>query len=168
MSEPGDRGDWVGDGLSKEQVKMAGKPPSRQIIRSSVPCKDCGREIDPGFKHDCPGPALPVLTLPGGTTRSERAPSFHLVPYAGTVRVTRRFELGAEVHGPNNWKKSIHESEAAAAGFCLEAYNHMMKHAIHMTSYDPNDDNIAAVGWAVFVLAYAEQHWGKPWTELHK
>lgn len=110
--------------------------------------------------------------LRGGTTRSEKAPPYHLVPAVGPRRIAHRFGLGADTHGENNWKKSIHDSEESAAAFCKEAYNHMIEHAMKMnrpfmdTEAGNLDDDLGAIGWAVCVLCYAEEVWGKPWGTL--
>lgn len=120
----------------------------------------------------------PKHKLEGGTTRSEKAPAFHLVPSAGPKRIARRFDLGAEVHGEGNWMKSIVASEKTAHAFCREAYNHMLAHAMNMLGFPrkhemgvdqaniKEDDDLGAIGWAVCVIAYAEEYWGKKWTDL--
>ena len=112
------------------------------------------------------------LELAGGSTRSQKAPPYHLVPAAGPRRIAFRFGLGADVHGEGNWMKSIHDSEYSAYKFCREAYNHMIEHANRMASRTPNevnfDDDLGAIGWAVCVLAYTEEYWRQPWTSLDR
>ncbi len=104
--------------------------------------------------------------LPGGATRSEKAPGYHLVPLDSLKRVAKRFDLGAEKHGANNWKKSI-PNRLHAHAFCLEAYNHMLEHQRKMIAgEDPDDDHLGAIGWCVAVLCYVEAFHGQKWTEL--
>jgi dATP/dGTP diphosphohydrolase len=98
--------------------------------------------------------------LPGGTTRTTRPAAFHLVPGAGLRRIAERFRLGAEVHGLNNWMAAL-ETEHTAREFAFDAYNHMVEHAFKMIDGDdPEDDHLGAIGWAVAVLATAEEKFG--------
>ena len=131
-------------------------------------CTQCGKHDPRGemLTTEKTGEANTKYKLEGGSTRSEKAPPYHLVPPVGPRRIAWRFGLGAEKHGEGNWKKSIHESEQAAAAFCKEAYNHMTEHAAMSASGDIIDDHLGAIGWGVCVLAYAEQFWGKPWREI--
>lgn len=119
----------------------------------------------PLHDHEPPTPS-PLHKLPGGATRSEQKPMYHLVPMAGPRRTALRFTMGAAVHGPSNWKRSL-QCEANAAAFCQEAYNHMMEHAYKMAQgLEPLDDHLGAIGWAQSVLCYAEELFGKRWIEL--
>lgn len=105
-------------------------------------------------------------TLPGGGTRSEKAPPYHLTPTAGYRRTALRFGLGAEKHGANNWLKSLTTEEDAAA-WCAECFNHMLEHIRKMhAGIDPEDDHLGAIGWAQTVLCFVEEVYGKPWTHL--
>lgn len=104
--------------------------------------------------------------LPGGGTRSEEAPPYHLVPHAGAKRTAKRFGLGAEKHGAWNWIESVQTEEDAAA-WANEAYNHMLEHAMKMAQEeDTEDDHLGAIGWAQSVLCYIEEKFGIPWTLL--
>jgi hypothetical protein len=103
---------------------------------------------------------------PGGATRSHRASAFHLIPRVGIQRIADRWGLGAVQHGEWNWYKSL-DTEAHAAAFCKDAFNHMQEHAFKMSNgEEPEDDHLGAIGWAVCVLAQAEEKFGKRWTEL--
>lgn len=110
---------------------------------------------------------LDHTTLPGGGTRSESAPRYHLVPRAGVRRTAQRFGLGEEKHGAFNWLQSC-QTEEDAKVWADEAYNHMMEHATKMAqeidTYE--DDHLGAIGWAQSVLCYIEERFGKPWTQL--
>lgn len=107
-----------------------------------------------------------LFSLPGGATRSEEAPSYHLIPVDGTKRVAQRWALGAKKHGAHNWKRSLDTKEHAAA-FCIEAYNHMQEHLSKLISRaDLSDDHLGAVGWGVGAIAEAERIYGRDfWTE---
>lgn len=106
------------------------------------------------------------VVLLGGSTRSEIAPAFDLIPPEGIRRIAQRFNKGALKHGENNWKLSL-QNETNARAFCFEAFNHMMEHSLKMVNgEDPEDDHLGAIGWAVTVLAYAEKKYGKSWRLL--
>jgi hypothetical protein len=106
------------------------------------------------------------VELPGGARRSHRAPSYHLLPKAGAVRIALRFELGALHYGDFNWLSSL-DTEENAREFARDAYNHMIGHALAMADgSEPDDDHLGAIGWAVYALAEVERKFGKPWTEL--
>jgi hypothetical protein len=108
----------------------------------------------------------PLHQIPGGATRSEKAPDYDIVPMDGFKRTAQRFGYGAKTHGRDNWKLSLDTREHAQA-FCREAYNHGMEHMLRMGSgYAPEDDHIGAIGFMVTVLAYAENKFGCRWTEL--
>lgn len=102
----------------------------------------------------------------GGGTRSEKAPAYHLNPGFAYRRVSVRFGLGAEIHGPENWKKSC-ETEELARKWCEEAFNHMQEHVHKMRAgLERADDHIGAIGWALEIFAYCENKFQKPWTQI--
>ena len=102
-----------------------------------------------------------VQTLPGGTTRSEKAPPFHLMPVEGLRRIALRFGLGAETHGEDNWQKAL-ETEEGRSAFVRSCYDHMQQHLLKLSAgEEPEDDHLAAVGWSVFVLAFLEARHGR-------
>jgi len=104
--------------------------------------------------------------LASGVTRSEQAPAYHLVPTSGLRRTAKRFGLGAEVHGAENWLKGL-RTEKDARVFCEEAFNHMQEHIQKMSAgHEPEDDHLGAIGWAQSVLAHAEELFEKPWREI--
>ena len=99
-------------------------------------------------------------TLPGGATRSERAPDHTLVPTEGLRCIVQRFELGREAHGSWQWLRSLDTRENAEA-FCHEAVNHIHEHLAQMlVDGTKKDDHLGAIGWGVCVLAYARKQFG--------
>lgn len=130
------------------------------------------RRIHPKLPKEPPPmpdiPEPPLHQLPGGATRSEKKPGYHMVPTEGLRRTALRFDLGAEKHGADNWKRStIIEHEAYS--FCVEAYNHMLDHIMMMRDgMNPEDDHLGAIGWAQSVLCYVEHQFGKRWTDLRQ
>jgi hypothetical protein len=115
-------------------------------------------------KYKDPEPVTKYV-LPSGTTRSTKAPSFHLIPRVGLVRIADRFQLGLEKHGEGNWERSLLRREDAKA-FAVEAYNHLIDHALKMADGDNDGDHVGAIGWAVCALAKVEATFGVPWQEL--
>ena len=131
---------------------------------------EVARQIELGLiEDDRPKADLPVPqlhSLPGGATRSEKAPDHSMVPGALSRRVALRFELGATTHGRDNWKKSL-TNEYDARDFCQEAMNHLHEHLLkYQDGTDPSDDHLGAIGWGIAVIAYTEEKFGKPWTQL--
>lgn len=112
--------------------------------------------------------ALNTVSLPGGGTRSEIKPGYHMVPAAGPRRTAQRFSLGAAKHGESNWLRSM-EKPSWASAFCKEAFNHMLDHAFKMSNgLELEDDHLGAIGWAQAVLAYAEDRYNCAWTEIER
>jgi hypothetical protein len=108
-----------------------------------------------------PVPSDAMHKLPGGATRSERAPDYMLIPAQGLRCIVDRFELGSGVHGAWQWQKSMDTKEHAKE-FCLEAINHAYTHLAKMQQEGTvNDDHLGAVGWAVCVIAYARSLYGE-------
>lgn len=100
-------------------------------------------------------------TLPGGTTRSEKAPDYTLIPVAGLDCIVKRFELGKEAHGDWQWLKSL-DSRENAREFCREALNHLQSHHHKLLLEGTReDDHLGAIGWAVCALAYARAQYGE-------
>jgi len=166
-----------GKAMREAQAKIWRRPADRQAEWDEV-----AEQVRRSMAHDIRGNAVTGCSggigvepskfqLEGGSTRSEKAPPYHLVPREGLVRIAARFGLGADRHGEGNWQKSIHESESSARAFCLEAYNHMMEHALKLVpewNVIPHDDDLAAIGWAVCAIAYAESYWRKPWMGMER
>jgi len=137
----------------------------------SIVCGFCGVSFDvhevlsPNCEVNSPQQEHPYK-LPGGAQRTERAPRYDLIPPAGLRRVAARFALGAEKHGEGNWLKSLNTREDARA-FCYEAYNHLQEHLQKMLEHrHPNDDDLAAAGWAVLTLIHVEEKFKCRWIDL--
>lgn len=143
--------------ITREAASDAGL----ESIRSAV--RDANKVIA-GLPH-------PTVTFAGGTRRSELALPFHRIPSAGLRRIARRFALGAVKYSEpspksHNWRASL-DTEEHAREFLHDAYNHAFEHMLRAAdgSLD-GDDDLSAVGWFVTVAAYAEEKFGKRWTEL--
>lgn len=107
------------------------------------------------------------FALPGGATRSEEAPAYHMRPPDGSRRAALRWALGAKKHGAHNWRRSL-DTREHAAGFCIEAYNHMQEHMLKLNSRaDLEDDHLGAIAWGVDAIAECERLYGRNfWTEV--
>jgi hypothetical protein len=99
--------------------------------------------------------------MDGGSTRSGHASRYDLVPIEGLTRIADRFEQGNEIHGPDNWKKSIIGTSESSQAFLNEAFNHMLEHAFKYQQGDRSDNHLGAIGWYVCMAAWAEEHWTK-------
>lgn len=105
--------------------------------------------------------------IPGGATRSEEAPAYHLSHPSGYRREAERAALGAEKHGAYNWRRSLDTKEHAAA-FCIEAYNHIQEHMLKLVSRaNLLDDHLGAIRWGAGAICEAEGIYGRDfWTEI--
>jgi hypothetical protein len=85
-----------------------------------------------------------------GASRSHHAPHYDLVPKAAIDRLTKRLELGANIHGANNWKKGGPE-------FILQCKRHLAEHLFNFLAGDQSDDNLGAILCNAAFLAYFEE-----------
>lgn len=86
--------------------------------------------------------------------------AYYLVPGEGSRRVAERFDLGAGVYGVNNWKNGDHT-------FILERISHLEEHT-NLLKHDGNgagDDNLAAILWAGYCLAWYEENKPSEWKK---
>tara|TARA_R100001086_G_scaffold93037_1_gene46167 strand:- start:1318 stop:1710 length:393 start_codon:yes stop_codon:yes gene_type:complete len=98
--------------------------------------------------------------MPGGATRSEKAPRMDLIPPVALEVLAQRFAEGEAIHGPWQWLESLDTFEHATE-FCREALNHVYAHLGRMQREGTKlDDHIGAIGWAVCALAYARDLYG--------
>jgi hypothetical protein len=93
-----------------------------------------------------------------GAKSSGRKPRYDLIPAHALERIARRFELGAEKYGVNNWKKGADDKD-----FILDRINHAIEHLLIMKDriHDDEgygsavDDDAAAVCLnAIFVMEH--------------
>ena len=84
-----------------------------------------------------------------GASRSHHAPHYDLVPKAGIDRGVKRLELGAGIHGANNWKKGGPE-------FITQTKRHLAEHLFLYLAGDTTDDHLGAVICNSWFLAHFE------------
>lgn len=81
---------------------------------------------------------------------------YDLVPPILLEQVAKRFELGLERYGRDNWRTGLSDPE-----FLQNRANHALAHLLAFIHQTPGEDspmdNLAAVGWAVAVLLEAER-----------
>jgi hypothetical protein len=92
-----------------------------------------------------------ALKLENGASRSHRAPRYELIPKAAVDRLIKRLELGAEIHGDNNWR-------GGGPAFVLESKRHLMEHLLHYLEGDTSDDHLGAVLCNAAFLTHFEAH----------
>jgi hypothetical protein len=73
-----------------------------------------------------------------GASRSHHAPRYELIPKAAIDRLAGRLELGAEIHGDNNWRGGGPE-------FVAQCKRHLVEHLYNYFEGDKSDDHLAAV-----------------------
>lgn len=101
----------------------------------------------------------------GGTKRVKCSVPYQLIPPAGIRRTAQRFQLGAVNYGEDNWKNSLDTIDHARV-FLKDVYNHMFEHMLRLNDPNDKDDNLSAIGWAVMVIAFAEEKFQRPWRLL--
>lgn len=95
------------------------------------------------------------VVFSGGTKRAHRCPDYAEIPTTFLTVLAQRFELGAETYGRDNWRKSLCDTS-----FLRDVFNHAFAHMLHLRDssafrVEDNDDDIAAIAWAMAVLAEA-------------
>lgn len=92
-----------------------------------------------------------AVKFENGSSRSHHAPAYELLPKAAIDRLVKRLELGAEIHGPNNWREG-------EAGFIEQTRRHLMEHVLNYLEGDTSDDHLGAVLCNAAFLAHFEAH----------
>lgn len=99
------------------------------------------------------------LTFQSGMRRQELKPAFDCIPSHALTRLARRYTLGLEHYGRDNWKKGLKDPTAIR-----DAFNHLVAHALQGLDRfegrpvkEPNDDHWAAVAWAAFFMMEMER-----------
>jgi len=92
-------------------------------------------------------------TFPGGATRSSSKGKgrFDLIPYCAQLRVARRYEEGAEIHGDNNWRNG----QPRWRLFCGA-----IRHLFQALAGLKDEDHLAAAVWNIYGIMYFEEHGG--------
>lgn len=96
----------------------------------------------------------PDAVFDGGATRSHHALRYELVPKQAIDRLVKRLELGAEIHGADNWKKGGPE-------FVAETKRHMAAHLLNYLAGDGSDDHLGALICNAAFLCYFEEKNGQ-------
>jgi hypothetical protein len=91
----------------------------------------------------------PAAKFENGASRSHHAPHYELVPKAAIDRLTKRLELGAGIHGPNNWK-------GGGPAFVEQTRRHLMEHLLQYLGGDTSDDHLGAILCNAAFLAHFE------------
>lgn len=106
------------------------------------------------YLRPLPGATTPKDTYPSGAARSaaEGRGRFDLIPYEAMLSLAKRYEMGVERFGANNWLKGQPLSRLLSS---------MRRHA-HQINYDFSEDHVGAVLWnaAAFVTMCARMEAG--------
>ena len=84
-----------------------------------------------------------------GASRSHHAPHYELLPKAAIDRLTARLELGAEIHGGNNWRNG-------GPNFVQQTKRHLVEHILCYINNDTSDDHLGAILCNAAFLAHFE------------
>ena len=97
------------------------------------------------------------ITFKSGA-KSSREPRFELIPYEGSVRIARRFELGIERKGEASWNALSSQTPLTDMEFIMSRLGHVVNHAKKLQAIingeipDDGDDHAAAIGWSGYFL----------------
>lgn len=92
-----------------------------------------------GLTHN-PGPTPSMHQFKSGAKSSELKPDYSLIPVEALRALARRFRLGADHYGPNNWRSGLSDP-----GFLGDRLNHAIEHLHLYANGDRSDDHLAAV-----------------------
>jgi hypothetical protein len=92
-------------------------------------------------------------TFEGGATRSVKLERYDLIPIEGDECNARRFGLGSVKHGDGNWK-------GGGVEFIKGIFNHQRAHTVSLirNGIHHDDDDIGAMCWAAYALAWFRVH----------
>jgi len=98
-----------------------------------------------------------VMVNRGGALSSHAALSYYTVPVEGARRVAARFTLGGDKYGHNDWKNGDWT-------YVLERLAHVEEHLLRLKeSGNTDDDNLGAILWGGYCLAWYEKHKPEEW-----
>jgi Domain of unknown function (DUF5664) len=86
-----------------------------------------------------------------GASRSHHAPSYELIPKAAIDRLVARLELGAAIHGANNWR-------GGGSEFIAQTKRHLVEHILNYVEGDNSDDHLGAVLCNAAFLAHFDKN----------
>lgn len=95
---------------------------------------------------------LSLTKFEGNATRSALKGRYDLIPREAIDAMARRLELGAGIHGENNWKSGGEE-------FRVATINHLINHLLdYMENGNKNDANTdAIIANAAFLCFYEKR-----------
>lgn len=91
----------------------------------------------------------PNAKFENGASRSHHAPRYELIPKAAIDRLVTRLTLGADIHGPNNWR-------GGGPSFVEQTKRHLVEHVLNYIEGDTTDDHLGAVLCNASFLAHFE------------
>jgi hypothetical protein len=95
-------------------------------------------------------PKTNAAKFENGASRSHHAPMYELLPKAAVDRLVKRLELGASIHGANNWRKGGPE-------FIAQTRRHLAEHLFRYLEGDTTDDHLGAILCNAAFLAHFEE-----------
>lgn len=94
-------------------------------------------------------------TFSSGASSSGRKPRYDLIPLWALQRIAKRFEMGAEKYGENNWQKGVDDK-----AFIIDRLNHLIDHAhlaiehVRDETINSDDDLAAIILNAIFAMGH--------------
>jgi hypothetical protein len=95
-------------------------------------------------------------TFVNGVETRERAPHFSSIPYSFLEALGKRYTLGDDRYGRDNWRNGLSDIE-----FLRERANHLAWHVLRYLSgefgEDTEEENLAAAAWGCATLIEAKR-----------
>jgi hypothetical protein len=94
-----------------------------------------------------------VVVSKGGAT-SSKIPGIDQIPYSAIIALAKRYSLGEQKHGRDNWKQGLDDKK-----YMIERLGHVINHAYKQIAIlqgdipDDGDDNAGAIMWGGAMLA---------------
>jgi hypothetical protein len=95
----------------------------------------------------------------GGALSSEIAPKYSWIPACALRRIAQRFAEGAKYTPEEERGKLLprHNWQQGNEAYFVERLNHGIEHLMKWMEGDRSEDHLAAVGWMVCALMWAEE-----------
>lgn len=101
----------------------------------------------------------------GGAVRSEKLPPLEDIPYALLEEIAKRYAIGEEKYGRDNWKRGGPE-------FFRQAYSHAIRHLMLAANRNETEEsilsNLGAAAWGIGIILWWEKEGKSAYTKTSK
>ena len=105
-----------------------------------------------------------AVEFDGKAKRSEKLPPLEDIPYELLEEIAKRFEMGEEKYGRDNWKRGGPE-------FFRQAYSHVIRHVMLAANRNESEEsiiaNLGAAAWGIGIILKWEKTLKQQWEDSH-